>query len=143
MWKGLFPIRFTTALRCMGMPAKTAEKWSGNPRDDHCREVNDGKLPDSEATTHMRGCAVELWRNMESETLPRERSYIEVSPDQISAISPRKLRALVRLLEHEMRTRRKPVVELRLTRQQTEVNLLRDSNSRGNCERKSGCGRYR
>jgi hypothetical protein len=33
LWKGLFPIRFTTTLRCMGMPAKTAERWSGNLRD--------------------------------------------------------------------------------------------------------------
>jgi hypothetical protein len=61
----------------MGMPAKTAEKWSGNLRDWlldgattiwrlRCRELNDDKLPDSEATTRMRGCAVwnsgEIWR---------------------------------------------------------------------------------
>jgi hypothetical protein len=81
------PLHNNLALH-MGMPAKTAEKWSGNLRDWlldgataiwhlRCREVNDGKLPDSEATTRMRGCAVELWRNMESEIPPLERSYTE------------------------------------------------------------------
>jgi hypothetical protein len=61
---------------------------------------------------------------MEAEIPSPERSYREVSPDQISAISPHKLRALVRSQEHEMRTRRKPIVELQLTRKQAEVNLL-------------------
>jgi hypothetical protein len=135
LWKGLFPVRFTATLRCMGMPAKVAEKWSGNLRDWlldgataiwrlRCKEVNDGKLPDSEATTRLRECAVELWRNMESEIPPDERAYREVSPDQINSVPPHKLRALVRSLEDEMRTRRKPVVTLRLTRQQIDTNPL-------------------
>ena len=76
LWKGLFPAHITTTLCAMGMPSKTADKWSGNLRELlldgatsiwrlRCRECNDGKLPDSEATTRLRECALELWRNME------------------------------------------------------------------------------
>ena len=135
LWKGLFPAHITATLCAMGMSSKTAEKWSGNLRELlldgatsiwrlRCRECNDGKLPDSEATTRLRECALELWRNMEEETPAHERKQREVTENQISEVSPHRLRALVRSLEHEMQTRNKPTIALLLIRRAPEQNLL-------------------
>jgi hypothetical protein len=135
LWKGLFPLRLAITLRNIGMPAKIADAWSDTLRDWlldgattiwrlRCREVNDGKLPDSEATTRMRECAIELWRNMEDEVPPEERPHREVSRDQINAIPPHKLRTLVRSLEHELKARRAPTIKLQLIRKKAETNPL-------------------
>ena len=135
LWKGLFPLRLAITLRSIGMPAKIADAWSDTLRDWlldgattiwrlRCREVNDGKLPDSEATTRMRECAIELWRNMEEEVPPEERPHRAVTRDQISAIPPHKLRALVRSFEHELKERRVPITKLQLIRKKPEINPL-------------------
>jgi hypothetical protein len=136
LWKGLFPLRLAITLRNIGMPAKIADAWSDTLRDWlldgattiwrlRCREVNDGKLPDSEATTRMRECAIELWRNMEEEVPPEERPHRGATRDQISAIPPHKLRALVRSLEHELKERRVPIIKLQLIRKKkAETNPL-------------------
>ena len=119
----------------MGMPSKTADKWSSNLRELlldgattiwrlRCRECNDGKLSDSEATTRLRDCALELWRNMEDGISVHERKQREITENQISEIPPHRLRALVRSLEQEMQTRSEPTIALLLIRRAPEQNLL-------------------
>ena len=109
LWKGLFPVHITTTLRAMGMPSKTADKWSSNLRELlldgattiwrlRCRECNDGKLPGTEATTRLRECALGLWRNIEDGIPAHEQKQREVTEDQISEIPPHRLCALVRSL---------------------------------------------
>jgi hypothetical protein len=61
---------------------------------------------------------------MENEIPPHERKYREATAEQISDIPPHRLRALVRSLQHEMRTRRLPTITLLLIRKIAEQNLL-------------------
>ena len=61
---------------------------------------------------------------MEEETPAHERKQREVTENQISEVSPHRLRALVRSLEHEMQTRNKPTIALLLIRRAPEQNLL-------------------
>ena len=89
-----------------------------------CREANEGEIPDSEFTAHLRTRAAELWRNIESEAPAQEREHRTVTCEQIRAIHPHRLRRYVRTLEQRLSARRAPTIVLRLTRPQVEVNPL-------------------
>ena len=97
LWKGLFPVHITATLRAIGMPSKTADKWSSNLHELlldgattvwrlRCRDCNDGKLPDPEATTRLCDCALELWRNMENIIPVHERKQRSVTENQTGDI---------------------------------------------------------
>ena len=135
-WKGLFPPRLSMTLQHMGMTSKRAQKWVKQVRDIlldgattiwrlRCRECNDeGELPISEVTAHLRDRAIELWRNIEQDTPVEAREYKAVTTDQIREIHPHKLRALVRTLEQQAAARHLPTITLRLTRPCVEINPL-------------------
>ena len=89
-----------------------------------CRECNEGELPISEVTAHLRDRAIELWRNIEQDTPVEAREYKAVTTDQIREIHPHKLRALVRTLEQQAAARHLPTITLRLTRPCVEINPL-------------------
>ena len=134
-WKGLFPPDVCWILQQWGMSPKRATKWINTMRDIlldggatiwrlRCREANEGEIPDSEFTAHLRTRAAELWRNIESEAPAQEREHRAVTCEQIRAIHPHRLRRYVRTLEQRLSARRAPTIVLRLTRPQVEVNPL-------------------